>query len=377
MKLRDAQIRFGLWRLWVYIANAQCEPWYKQMSQLGSKMQQQSAKKRTNRFWLYGPTTLLGLLVVGWCVGWFVLRSKVETMIDAQLMREAELGRHWECPERQINGFPFRFEISCANLAFRHNNVSASLGAVHIITQVYNPRHIIVEAAGPLFLSDGRVTASGTWKAFEASVSGIGKGGFERVSIQTQAASFTVAGLPELENFAVSSEKTALHVRHRPIEEQGTFDLALETAGAVIPLLNEWMGDNEPLQLEAQAHVNNASAFQSVFIVDALEQWRVQGGALKVEKLDTRKGMRVLTVKADIGLDELHRARGVIHLSQANYADLLARFTSGNGEKRPLSPLSPEAAKTPVTPLPPIQLANGKIKIAMFDIPKVRLAPLY
>lgn len=341
-------------------------------------MQSNPVKRRANRFWLYGPTALLFLFAVGWSVGWFVMRGKAEAMIDAQLAREAASGRNWSCLDRTIKGFPFRFEMNCAALSFRNSLVNASLGPTKIITQIYDPRHVILEADGPLQFTDGKVTASGTWKSFEASVAGIGSGGFERLSLVTKQSSFTVSGLPEIAQTGFSADETGLHIRPTPGVGAGedSFDIAVSANRAVVPLLNVWMGDDEPLQVESQATLSRALALRALVLPEALENWRSQGGMLRIAKLDTRKGLRLLNLKGDVSLDEMHRVEATIEVAQANYSDLLAQLTS-SGERRALQPLPPEAAGTPVSPLPPIELSDGKVKVAMFTVPKVRLAPLY
>lgn len=339
-------------------------------------MQDKPVKRKASRFWLYGPTVLLALLAAGWSIGWFVLRGKAEAMIDTQLSREASRGRNWACPGRSIGGFPFRFEVSCATLSLNQGPVSISVGPAKIITQVYDPRHVIIEAAGPMQATDGTVTLNGQWKSLEASI-GLRNKGFDRASLVSEQASFTASGLPEIGETSFAAGATSLHIRPAPDgAAEDAYDIAMGATDAIVPLLNSWLGDDQPLQLDSQLTLTRARSFAIRPFTAGLEFWRAQGGVLKLAKLDTRKGVRIFNLKGEIGLDDQHRVQASLQASQANYSDLMAQLTS-SGQRRALQPLPPEAAKNPVMALPPVYLIGGKVKIAMFDVPKLRLPPLY
>ncbi|MEN3931631.1 DUF2125 domain-containing protein [Microvirga sp. W0021] len=344
-------------------------------------MQVQPVKRKASKFWLYGPTALLIILVAGWCGGWFYMRGKVEEATQNFLTVEAMRGRVWDCPNRTIGGFPFRFEVSCESFAYTAGNTRVTLGPTKVVTQVYNPRHMIVEATGPMEFTDGNVSGTGNWKSLEASISGLNKGGFERIALVAEQSNVRISGLPEVATVEASSNNSEIHIRLAPDNNpvMQSFDVAINVSGAVIPLMNARMGDDAPLDVDALATFVNFPKLRGGEPANViLEMWRVVGGSVKLQKLDTRKGLRILNVQAELGLDEEHRLKGSVDIAQANYSDLMARLTSGNQEPRPLQPLPADAAKTAVVALPKVVLTNGRIRIGgMFDVPKVRLAPLY
>ena len=111
---------------------------------------------RSSRFWLYAPIALLLLVAIAWSVAWFVIRDRAAEGLDACSRREARAGRQWTCKDRRIGGYPFRIEVSCAELASCRDGVTASLGRVKSVAQVYQPRFVITEIDGPV---DGSPTA--------------------------------------------------------------------------------------------------------------------------------------------------------------------------------------------------------------------------
>ena len=105
---------------------------------------------RYSRFWLYTPFVLLLLIAVAWSAAWFVIRSRASEAVDAWFATEARAGRQWTCQDRSIGGYPFRIELICNSLSLKQGAVTASLGRVESVAQVYQPRFIITEIEGPL-----------------------------------------------------------------------------------------------------------------------------------------------------------------------------------------------------------------------------------
>ena len=115
---------------------------------------------RRSRFWLYTPFVLLLLLAIAWSIAWFVIRNRTAEALDGWIAAEARGGRQWTCGDRTIAGYPFRIEIICNSLDLKRGAITASFGRTEAVAQVYQPRRIITEVAGPLRVSDGRVSAS-------------------------------------------------------------------------------------------------------------------------------------------------------------------------------------------------------------------------
>src|SRR5918993_2631662 len=151
------------------------------------------ADARRSRLWLYTPFVLLALVAIAWSVAWMVIRDRTSEGLDAWIAAEARNGRRWTCADRTVAGYPFRIEVTCATVALRQSDATASLGRVHAVAQVYQPRHVISRIEGPLRLTRGAVALEGGWRLLETSIRG-SAGGLQRASLVAEAPAFQVTG---------------------------------------------------------------------------------------------------------------------------------------------------------------------------------------
>lgn len=340
--------------------------------------QQPGTGKRARKFWLYVPIIALLLIVTGWSVAWFMIRDRVERALDERVAAEAKAGRIWSCPLRSISGFPFRIEVTCAFLSLTRGNVSLSLGRMQAIVQAYNPNHGIVTLTGPMKFDDGRVSVSGNWQEWEASIVGLARGKLERVAMAAKNPTFTVSGLAETGDVTVSAASTETHIRPTPgaAAQDRSYDIAFDATGTVLPLFDNWLTDTTPGSISALLTGTQLSLVGGRSVAEAAEQWRMDGGKLTISSLSVTKGARRLDLKGEGMLDPMHRPEALLTISAANLSDVLARLISGNGNAQ-LEPLGPDASKAPLVAMPPVRLQGGKIYVGPFVVPKVRLTPVY
>jgi hypothetical protein len=339
-----------------------------------------AAPRRPGRFWLYTPFALLALVAVAWSVAWFVIRGRVADGLDAWLAAEAAAGRQWTCAGRSLAGYPFRIELSCAELRLRSEGLSGSLGPVEAVAQVYQPRHAIVLAGGPLRLGDGTVTASAEWSRLEVSVR-VARNGLQRASLVARAPQLRVTGGPE--PLVLASESLNLHLRPSPAAE-GAVDIAANLAGARLPALDAFAGGTEPADLQIDVTATEATEFADGFGPGDVERWREAGGRIDLLLLSIAKGARRLEAKGSLRLDDQHRPAGQLTLAGAGLDDLVAKLT-GSRSGGLLGALLGQAARAPkpgagpqaLAPLPPVRLDNGRVALGPFTVPNARLPALY
>jgi hypothetical protein len=340
-----------------------------------------AADRRPSRFWLYTPFVLLVLLAVAWSAAWFLIRGRVEAGLDAWLAAEAAAGRQWTCTDRTIEGYPFRIEISCAELRLQGEGPAGSFGPVEAVAQVYQPRHAIVVIGGPLRLTERGVAAAAEWRRLEASVR-IAGGGLRRASLVAQAPSLRITGLPE--DLVLSSDTLSLHLRPNPTRgAEGAVDIAASATGARVPRLDALAGGPEPANLQIDLTATQSGAFADGVGVGEVERWREAGGRIDLLLLSVAKGGRRLEAKGTLRLDDQHRPAGQLTLAGTGLDDLIANLTGGRsgGLLGALLGQSP-AAKSPapgaaLTPLPPVRLDNGRVALGPFTVPNARLPALY
>ncbi|MEH3145278.1 MAG: DUF2125 domain-containing protein [Methylobacterium frigidaeris] len=370
------------------------------------------------RLGLFAPFGLL-LLVAGlWTAGWFWARAKAAQETDAWIAHEAASGRTWTCVDRSIGGYPFRLELRCAALRFARSDVTFSVGPVVAVAQVYQPRHVILEATGPFHVEqDGRV-GDVTWSGLEGSLHLTGDG-FQRASLVVDGLKGQVAGVnPEPIGF--TTDHLELHARPTPgrFDSDGAIDLSTRVTRATLPLLDPLLGGSEPADIALDATVTRAAGFHTRPLPEEMEAWRAAGGQVELTKLSLAKGDRRVQAEGGLTLDPEHRPEGRFEVRTAGLESVIApligaqlgsrlggggaalvgnlvgQFLGGGRRQEPeAAPAKPDSAKPDATragstrpgapdearlrPLPTVRLADGRVMVGPFAIPNVRLDPLY
>src|SRR5271169_584369 len=126
---------------------------------------------------------LVVLLAIGWSAFWFYAASQVDVQADAWQAREAKSGRVYDCARRSVAGYPFRLEIRCddasvslvAQTAGAEVPITAKLGEILVVAQVYDPKLVIAEFSAPATISDrgGQPSMTANWSKARASVVGL------------------------------------------------------------------------------------------------------------------------------------------------------------------------------------------------------------
>src|SRR5712675_219439 len=117
-------------------------------------MSERALAPRKQKLWrLFMMPVLLLVAAIAWSAFWFYAASKVDETVDAWRAREAKSGRVYDCANRSVAGFPFRFEVRCsgASVALRSQTagapqtVTARLSDILVVAQVYDPKLLIAE----------------------------------------------------------------------------------------------------------------------------------------------------------------------------------------------------------------------------------------
>ena len=144
------------------------------------------APRRRPLWRLFFMPVLLLIAAAGWSAFWFFAASQVDVKADAWRAQEAKAGRVYDCAQRSVAGFPFRLEVRCdgasvsllsqtAGQAATQAPVTAKLGQILIVAQVYDPKLLIAEFTAPATLSDrgAQPSMSVNWRTARASVVGL------------------------------------------------------------------------------------------------------------------------------------------------------------------------------------------------------------
>ncbi|QWG24206.1 DUF2125 domain-containing protein [Bradyrhizobium sediminis] len=145
------------------------------------------APRRRPLWRLFLMPVLLLVAAAAWSAFWFFAASQVEVKADAWRAQEAKSGRVYDCAKRSVAGFPFRLEISCSGAsvtlrsqtaeqaASRAAPVTAKLGEILVVAQIYDPKKVIAEFTAPATLSDrgGPASMVVNWSKARSSVVGL------------------------------------------------------------------------------------------------------------------------------------------------------------------------------------------------------------
>lgn len=360
-----------------------------------------SAPRRFSRLRLFLPIGLLLGLAVVWSAGWLYVRGRAATEIERFFAREAAAGRTWSCPDRSVAGYPFRIEVVCPSLSFERADFAARLGRVVAVAQVYRPTHVILEAAGPLAVSRGPVTANAEWRLLQASVQvavAEGRGRLDRLSVAVDdlKGSADPGGGP----VAFGAGHMELHARPDPARfaGEGAIDVSLRAERATVPALDPVLGGSEPADLSVDATATRAAGFGGGAFVRELERWRAAGGALELTLASVVKGPKRVRARGTLALDPEHRLAGRVDAEAAGLEALIApilaqRFGERGGlvggliggllggarppRDAPRIEQAPPTANEPrLTALPPLTMEGGRVRLGPFPLP-VMLLPLY
>lgn len=338
-----------------------------------------SAARRHSRAGLYAPFVVLALLAIGWSVAWFVIRGRVVDGLDGWVAAEASAGRRWTCPDRGVAGFPFRIEIRCPTLGLERPDVTATLGPLLVVAQVYRPGHIIAETPGPLAVQAGADRLDATWSLLQVSV--VTTAGQERAALVADAPRLRVesAATGPLD---LPARRLEAHLRPDPANPR-TADVALSATGAAIPGLDAAIGGTEPADLEIVATVSQAYDLPARPLPSELERWRVAGGEVTFARIDLAKGPRRIRATGTLAIDEAHRPLARLDAAATGIEGLLGRVVGDKAAGGLLGALLGAAARPAapadagLKPLPPLRIDSGRLLVGPIAVPGIRIPALY
>jgi hypothetical protein len=141
------------------------------------------APRRRPLWRLFFVPVLVLVAAIAWSGFWFYAASEVGVRADAWRAQEAKAGRVYDCANRSVAGFPFRFEVRCdgasvslvSQTAGAQTPLTARLGEILVVAQIYDPKLVIAEFKAPATISDRGAAPSlmVNWRLGRSSVVGL------------------------------------------------------------------------------------------------------------------------------------------------------------------------------------------------------------
>jgi len=292
---------------------------------------QQPYSKRRQRWWLYAPLLLVGLLAAAWSGLWFYAAQHVESTIALWIEREAKADRVYACGSRTVGGYPFRIEMRCSapRAQLRANGAPLVLQGrlLLAVAQVYQPDLVIAEVTGPVAIATGSGAPeySADWALLQLSLRGL-PWAFERVSLVLDDPKLQRTGAAEP---LLQAKRFELHARPGAERTSPVFDLAANAAAVLVGGAPRLAG--RPIEAEATAVLRGVNDLSPKPLPERLRDWQAAGGKLQLTNARLRQGEAVAVIKGDIGLTAQARLDGNFRVTMAGLEQLLAQLLGIGG----------------------------------------------
>jgi len=277
---------------------------------------------------LFIVPVLLVIAAAAWSAFWFYAASQVDVSADAWRAREAKSGRVYDCARRSVAGFPFRLEVRCdgasvslysqtAEQAATKAPITAELGQILVVAQVYDPKLLIAEFTAPATISDRGQQPSMVvnWSNARSSVVGL--------PAVPQRASI-VFDDPEVNRFNGSMQAPLARAKHielhgRLVEGSPADHPVIETvlkieAGSVQevhPLLAQ------PFDADVRTMLSGLKDFSPKPWPERFREIQAAGGHVEIVQSRIQQGDLIAVAAGSLGLSAQGRLDGELQMTVA------------------------------------------------------------
>ncbi len=282
------------------------------------------APRRRPLWRLFIMPILLVVAALGWSAFWFYSASQVDSASDAWRAREAKSGRIYDCAKRSVAGFPFRLEVRCDGVSVSLSSqtatqapVTAKLGEILVVAQVYDPKLLIAEFTAPATIYDRGEQPSMTvnWRTARSSVVGL-PGVPQRASIV-----FDDSSIDRLNGALQAPLARAKHIElHGRLTEGSALDrpvietvLKIESGSVqeVHPLLAE------PFDADLRTVLSGLKDFSPKPWPQRFREIQAAGGHVEIVQSRVQQGDLVAVAAGTLGLSANGRLDGELQMTVA------------------------------------------------------------
>jgi hypothetical protein len=286
------------------------------------------APRRRPLWRLFIMPILLLIAAAAWSAFWFFAASQVDARADAWRAQEAKSGRVYDCAKRSVAGFPFRLEVRCdgasvtllsqtAAQAAAQSPITAQLGEILVVAQVYDPKLLIAEFTAPATISDrGRQTSMiVNWSKAHSSVVGL-PAVPQRASITFDDASVgrvdgpvqaPLAGAKHVELHGRLAEGSALD---RPVIET-----VLQIAGGSVQGLHPLLV--QPFDADVRTMLSGLKDFSPKPWPERFREIQAAGGHVEIVQSRIAQGDLIAVAAGTLGLTAEGRLDGELQMTVA------------------------------------------------------------
>ncbi|MEA2922321.1 MAG: hypothetical protein QOF07_2284 [Bradyrhizobium sp.] len=283
------------------------------------------APRRRPLWRLFIMPVLLLIAAAAWSAFWFYAASQVEVSADAWRAQEAKSGRVYDCAKRSVAGFPFRLEVRCegasvslvSQTAGARPPITAKLGEILIVAQVYDPKLLIAEFAAPATLSErgGPASMRVNWSKARSSVVGL--------PAVPQRASL-VFDDPEIDRLNASVQTPLARARHielhgrlaeGSVSDHPVIETVLKLEGGSIQDLHPLLA--QPFDADVRTILTGLQDFAPKPWPQRFREIQQAGGHVEIVQSRIAQGDVVAVAAGTLGLNAQGRLDGELQMTVA------------------------------------------------------------
>jgi hypothetical protein len=285
------------------------------------------APRRRPLWRLFIMPVLLVVAAIAWSGFWFFAASQVDVRADAWREQEAKSGRVYDCAKRSVAGFPFRLEVRCdgasvsllsqtAEQAATQAPVTARLGEILVVAQIYDPKLLIAEFTAPATISDrGQPSMTVNWSKARSSVVGLpavpqrasivfDDPSIDRVNGSTQA---QLAGAKHVELHGRLAEGSAL--------DHPVIETVLQIAGGSVQGLHPLL--TQPFDADVRTMLSGLQDFSPKPWPQRFREIQAAGGHVEIVQSRIQQGDLIAVAAGTLGLTANGRLDGELQMTVA------------------------------------------------------------
>jgi hypothetical protein len=283
------------------------------------------APRRRSLWRLFIVPVLVLVAALAWSAFWFYAVSKVDETADAWRAREAQSGRIYDCAKRSVAGFPFRFEVSCSGASVAlvaqtagasQAQVTARLGEILVVAQVYDPKLLIAEFAAPATISGpDQLSLTVNWSKARSSIVGL-PAIPQRASIM-----FDDAAIDRVNGSVQTPLSRAKHVElHGRLadgsaQDHPVIETVLQIAGGSLRELHPLLA--EPFDADVRTRLSGLKDFSPKPWPERFREIQAAGGHVEIVQSRIAQGDLIAVAAGTLGLNAGGRLDGELQMTVA------------------------------------------------------------
>lgn len=287
------------------------------------------------RLWpVFVMPAIVVILAAAWSGFWFYAASKVDENVDVWRAREAAAGRNYDCANRSVSGFPFRLEVRCDGVSVSLQSqtatqsvtqvpVTAKLGEILVVAQIYTPRLLIAEFKAPAVISQqGQPWMAMTWSTARSSIAGLpgtpdsGDLVFDDLSLDRFAGSVQAP--------TVRAKRAALHGRTAASStpDKPVIEAALQVTGGSVADVHPLLA--APFDADIRALVSGLQDVRPKPWPQRFRELQAAGGRLEIVQSRVQQGEIISLASGSLGLTAAGNLDGELQMTVAGLDKAIA-----------------------------------------------------